>query len=71
MLKILDKYLDYLDVFLIKKVAVLQEIIILNQYVIEFKQAHQLFYSSINLLRPVALKTLKIYIEINFTNSSI
>ena len=61
--KILDKYLDFTNVFLKEKVLVLPEHSKLNGHVIDLENSKQLLYKSIYSLGPVELKTLKTYIE--------
>lgn len=61
--KILVKYLDFSNVFLVKKALVLLEQTELNEYVIELKNGKQPPYRPIYSSKPVELKTLKIYIK--------
>ena len=69
--KIPTKYLDFLDVFLEKKVLILLEATKLNQYAIKLQKDQQLLYRPIYNLDLVELEMLKTYIEINLTNGFI
>ena len=57
--KILIKYLDFLDIFLEEKALILSEAIKLNQNAIELQKGQLLFYRPIYNLSSVKLKTLK------------
>ena len=69
--KIPTEYSDFSDVFLEKKASILPEVTKLNQYAIELQEGQQPSYGPIYSLRPIELKTLKTYIEINLVNSFI
>ena len=61
--KILDKYSDFIDVFLEKKALVLPKRTKLNEYAINLEDDKQPLYGPIYSLGPVELETLKIYIK--------
>ena len=61
--KILDKYSDFINVFLEKKALVLPEQTKFNQYAIKLEKGKQPLYGLIYSLSPVELKTLKTYIK--------
>ena len=61
--KILDKYLDFTDVFLEEKALVLPERTELNKHAIDLEDGKQPPYGPIYSLGPVELETLKTYIE--------
>ena len=65
------EYLDFGIVFSEKSANVLLEQIGANEHAIKLKEGKQLPYGPIYSLGPVKLKTLKIYIETNLTNSFI
>lgn len=68
-MKILAKYLDFLNVFSNKKALVLFELTKLNYYSIKLRENNQLLYKPIYSLGLIELKFLKIYIEINLANN--
>lgn len=57
------KYIDFLDIFFKKSVAVFSKRSDINKHIIELKLSKQLFYKLIYSLDPVELKIFKIYIE--------
>ena len=61
--KILVKYSDFADVFLVEEALVLLEYTKLNKHAIELKDGKQLLYGPIYSLGPVELKILKTYIK--------
>ena len=61
--KILDKYLDFADVFSKEKALVLSERTELNEHAIKLEDDKQPPYRPIYSLYPVELETLKTYIE--------
>ena len=61
--RILDKYLNFIDIFLKEKTLVLLERIELNEYVIDLENGKQPLYRPIYSLGTVKLETLKIYIK--------
>ena len=61
--KILDEYLDFINIFSEKKVLMLPEQAKFNQYAIELEKSKQPPYGSIYSLGPVELETLKTYIK--------
>ena len=61
--KILDKYLDFVNIFSEKKVLVLPEHTELNKHAINLKKGKQLAYGPIYNLGLIELETLKIYIK--------
>lgn len=63
--------MDFFNIFLKEKALVLSKIINLNQYVIKLEDDKQLFYKPVHSLDLIELKTLKIYIKTNLTNSLI
>ena len=67
----LNKYLDFADVFLEKLINVPLERTRANAHVIELKEGKELPYGPIYSLRPVELKTLKTYIKTNLANNFI
>ena len=69
--KILIKYLDFLNVFLKEKALILSKAINLNQYAIELQKNQQLLYKSIYSLKLIELEMLKTYIKTNLTNGFI
>ena len=69
--KILTKYLDFLDVFIEEKASILLEVTELNQHAIKLQEGQQLPYGLIYSLGPIELETLKTYIETNLANGFI
>ena len=69
--KISTKYSDFSDVFLDKKALILPGVTELNQHVIKLQEGQQSTYRPIYSLGLIELKTLKTYIETNFTNGFI
>ena len=65
---ILNKYLDFLNVFLEKKALVLPKAINLNQHTIKLQKSQQSLYKLICSQGLVKLETLKTYIKIKFAN---
>lgn len=65
LIKILSKYLDYIDVFLFDLTIKLFENTNIYDYVIQLAKNKQLSYRPIYSLGSVELKTLKIYIKIH------
>ena len=61
--KILDKYLDFTDVFLEKKALVIPEHTELNEHAIDQEYGQQPPYGPIHILSLVELKTIKTYIK--------
>lgn len=70
-IKILAKYLDFLNIFSKDKTLVLPDSTKLNQYTIKLQEDKQLFYKSIYSLGLIEPKTLKIYIKTNLDNGFI
>ena len=70
-MKILIKYLDFLEVFSKKKALVLPKMIKLNQYIVKLEKDKQLFSKLIYSLSLIKLKMFKIYIKINLANGFI
>ena len=68
---ILEKYLDFADVFSKKSAEILPKHTRINEYAIELQEDNQLSYNSIYSLDPVELETLKNYIKTNLTNNFI
>ena len=68
---ILAKYANFSDVFLKKSAKILPKNIEINKNAIKLKDDKQPPYRLIYSPGPVELKTLKIYIKINLTNSFI
>lgn len=60
---ILDRYSNFADIFLKKKILVLLEQINFNEHIIKFKSDKQPSYRPIYSLGLVKLETLKIYIK--------
>lgn len=69
--KILARYLDFLDIFWEKKALGLRKLTKFNQHIIKLQNSKQLFYKLIYRLESVKLKTLKIYIDTNLANGFI
>ena len=69
--KVLVKYFDYSNIFLVENTAELLENTKINEYVIKLKKDKQPLFGSIYNLRPVKLETLKIYIKTNLAKSFI
>ena len=65
------KYLDFADIFSEELANVLLERIKANKYTIKLEQSKQLSYRLIYSSRPIELKILKTYIEINLANDII
>ena len=61
--KILDEYLDFVNIFLKEQVLVLPECTKLNEYAINLENGKQPLYKPIYSLGLVELETLKIYIK--------
>ena len=59
----MDKYLDFINVFLKEKVLVLLEQMELNKHVIDLENSKQLPYRPVFSLSQMELETLKTYIE--------
>ena len=70
-IKILIKYSNYSNVFLVKNIVELSENTGINEYTIKLEKSKQSSFRSIYSLRLVELKTLKIYIKSNLANSFI
>ena len=70
-MQILSKYLNYLNIFLEKKVLVLSKATKLNQDSIKLLGHQQPTYEPIYSLGSIKLKTLKTYIKINLAKSFI
>ena len=68
---ILEKYLDFTNIFLKKAVKVLPECIRINKHIIKYKKAKQMPCSLIYNLDIVELKSFKTYIETNLANGFI
>lgn len=68
---IFTKYIDFVDVFLSDLAAEFLKYIEINNHVINLIDKKQLFYEPIYSLKPVDMKTLKIYIETNLANGFI
>ena len=66
-----NKYVNFVDIFLPKLAIKRPKHIRMNNYIIELVDDWQLSYGFIYSLRPVELKTLKVYIENNLTNNFI
>lgn len=62
-IKVLFKYLDFIDVFLKKETLVLSEQIEFNKYAIKLEGNKQLSYRPISRFGPIELETLKVYIK--------
>ena len=60
--KILIKYSDYNNIFLVENTAELSENTKMNKYAIKLKEDKQLLFGPIYSLKPVELETLKTYI---------
>lgn len=69
--KVLNKYADFANVFLLKLAVELSKHIGINNYVIELIDDQQLSYSLIYSLGLVELEILKIYIENNLISGFI
>lgn len=65
------KYLDFVDFFSKKSIAVLPKPIEINIHVIDLEKSRQLSYGSIYSLKAIELKILKIYIKTNLLNGFI
>ena len=65
------EYFDYSNVFSAENVAELPEYNRMNNYAIKLKKGKQLSFRPIYNLKPVKLKTLKMYIETNLANNFI
>lgn len=68
---ILNKYSNFINVFLEQKALELLEITDLNQHFIKLEKNKQLLYKLIYNLGLIKLKSLKTYIKTNFANSFI
>ena len=69
--KILAKYSDYSDIFLVENAVELSEKTEINKHAIKFEENKQPSFGLIYSLEPVKLEILKIYIEINLANNFI
>ena len=69
--KVLAKYFDYSNIFLIENVAKLLENIRINEYAIKLEKDKQLLFNLIYNLGLVELETLKTYIKTNLAASFI
>lgn len=56
---ILDKYLDYLNIFLVKTMLIQLKQIIFNQHIIKLEKYKQQFYKPIYTPSYIKVKTLK------------
>lgn len=65
---ILNKYLNFNNVFLKESATKLPKYSDINKHVIDLEPSNQPFYNLIYSLGPIKLKTLKTYIKINLTN---
>ena len=65
------KYLDFINVLLEKSLNVFSEQTGVNKHAIKLEEGKQLSYGPIYSLKPVKLKTLKIYIKTNLANGFI
>ena len=68
---VLEKYLDFIDIFSKESAEVLLEQTVINEPTIKLQKGKQPPYSPIYSLGSVELKLLKIYIERNLANSFI
>ena len=66
--KVLAKFLNFVDIFLLDLVSKLSKDADINDYAIKLVNSQQPFYGLIYSLRPVKLEILKIYIETNIAN---
>ena len=69
--KVPSKYIDFVDIFLLKLAVELFEYTKINNHVIKFVNDKQPCYSSIYTLGLIKLEILKIYIENNLANGFI
>ena len=69
--KVLAKYFNYCNVFLIKNIAKLSKYIKINNYIIKLKEDKQPFFNLIYSLELVELETLKTHIKTNLINNFI
>ena len=69
--KILNEYLDFVDVFSPDLTSELPKYTEINTHTIDVEKSKQLPYSPIYSLGPIELETLKTYIEINLANGFI
>lgn len=63
-IKVLSKYLDYINIFLFDFIIELSKNTSMNKYIIKLIESKQLLYRLIYSLKLVELETLKTYIEI-------
>ena len=68
---ILIKYFNYKNIFLAKNAVELLEYIGINDYTIKLEKNKQPFFRLFHSFGPIELKTLKVYIKTNLTNSFI
>lgn len=66
-----SKYIDFANIFSKDLAAKLLQYIRINNHTINLFEDQQLSYKLIYSLKPVELKTLKIYIETNLANNFI
>ena len=71
LIKVLAKYSNYSNVFLVEYAAELLKNTRINEYTIKLKEDKQSLFKPIYCLRLIELETLKTYIETNLANSFI
>lgn len=69
--EIFTEYFNFLDIFFLGYIVMLLEHTRINNYFINLFNNKQLFYSLIDKLKLIELKTFKIYIEANLVSSFI
>ena len=69
--KIPNKYLDFSNIFLKKKVSISSETINLNQHAIKLDKSQQPLYRPIYSLEPIEFETLKTYVKTKLANNFI
>ena len=70
-IKVLAKYLDFVDIFFLDLTSKLFKYIKINKHTIKLVNGQQTLYRPIYSLEPVELEILKVYIEINLVNKFI
>ena len=66
--KVLNKYVNFVNIFFFDLASKLLKHTGINYYIIELVNGQQLIYRPLYSLGPVELKTLKAYIETNLAN---
>ena len=71
LIKVLAKYFDHSNIFLLENIAKHLENTKINKYAMKLEKGKRLLWRPINSLELVELEILKIYIKIKLANSFI